>query len=108
MALVRIALTAALALCAVLVVILYPAEIFQVVAAAVIILSTASTLVFFGFVVRNLFVGVNERKRVTRMPLHRPQTPARPAPAPAAAPLAATDKLAETEKAPPLIPANPS
>lgn len=50
---------------------LYPTVAFQVVAGLVIILSTASTMVFFGFVLRALFLGVNERRRAQRMQVNQ-------------------------------------
>ncbi|MEP9349657.1 hypothetical protein [Xanthobacter sp. KR7-225] len=50
---------------------LYPSYAFQVVAGIVIILSTASTLVFFGFALRAAFLGVNERRRAQRMQVNQ-------------------------------------
>lgn len=95
MALIRILLFVALIISVVLVVMMYPAQLFQLLAAAVIILSTASTLVFFGFVIRAAFRGVNERSQTRRVQVGQMQVrPAAPVP----------DETA----APPLTPAKPS
>lgn len=90
----RTLLFAALALCIAMVVVIYPSELFQIVAAAVIILSTASTLVFFAFVIRTAFRSVNERAREQRVPVNQMQS---------------TRAAAEAkEPSPPMAPAKPS
>lgn len=94
MALVRLALFVIVAATLAVLVVLHPAQLFQILAGAVIILSTASTLVFFGFVVRGAFSGVNVRNRARR----------KPRPLPRARRAAAAKAQAEA----PLTPANPS